>query len=112
MPAQARMEELAHRLSINSIQKNLSREEWGSIISAQIVVEESIEAALVRDGYPPAAILAKRHQIRGFLFYPGGTSLTEQTYVSYVRSIDNFGTHASVPYKRVIQAIRQHNLSL
>lgn len=54
MPAQARMEELAHRLSINSIQKNWSREEWGSIITAQIVVEESIEAALVDDGYPPA----------------------------------------------------------
>jgi hypothetical protein len=112
MPAQARMEELAHRLSINSINQNLSREEWGSIITAQIVVEESIEAALVDDGYPAAAILAKRHQIRGFLFYPGGTSLTEKTYVGYVRSIDNLGTNASVPYKRVIQAIRQHNLSL
>ncbi|CAI8608498.1 unnamed protein product [Vicia faba] len=112
MPAQARLEELAHRLSINSIQKNLSREEWGSIITAQIVVEESIEAALVDNGYPAAAILAKRHQIRGFMFYPGGTSLTEKTYVGYVRSIDNLGTHASVPYKRVIQAIRQHNLSL
>lgn len=112
IPIEERLRELGHRLSINSICKNLTPKEWGSIIAAQAVVEERIEAALVRDGFNAEAVLAKRHQVRGFLFYPGGTSLTEQTYVSYVRSIDNFGTHASVPYKRVIQAIRQHNLSL
>ena len=100
MPAQERMEELAHGLSINSITKNLSRNEWAGIIAAQIVVEESVEAALVDDGFPPDAILAKRHQIRGFMFYPQGTSLTEKTYARYVTSIDNFGTRASVPYKR------------
>lgn len=100
MPAQERMEELGHRLSINSLNKKWSREEWASIIAAQISVEEKIEAALLDDGFSPDAIFAKRHQIRGFMFYPGGTSLTEPTYVGYVRSIDNLGTRASVPYKR------------
>ncbi|KAL1569253.1 hypothetical protein AAHA92_00750 [Salvia divinorum] len=89
MPAQERMEELGHRLSINSLNKKWSREEWASIIAAQISVEEKIEAALLDDGFSPDAIFAKRHQIRGFMFYPGGTSLTEPTYVGYVRSIDN-----------------------
>ncbi|KAL6519622.1 hypothetical protein OROMI_032870 [Orobanche minor] len=112
MPAQQRMEELGHRLSINSITKNLSRKEWTSIIAAQIVVEENIEAALVDDGFSPDAILAKRHQIRGFMFYPNGTSLTESTYVGYVRSLENLGTRASVPYKRVIQAIENYDLSI
>lgn len=97
---------------IKAISKNLTSQEWGSIIAAQAAVEERIEAALVRDGFNAEAILAKRHQVRGFLFYPSGTSLTEQTYVNYVKSIDCHGTRACVPYKRVIQAIRQHNLSL
>lgn len=112
IPIEERMRELGHRLSINSICKNLTPKEWGSIIAAQAAVEEKVEAALVRDGFNAEAILAKRHQVRGFLFYPGGTSLTEQTYVDYVKSIDNHGTRACVPYKRVIQAIRQHNFSL
>lgn len=77
--------------------KNWSR---ASIIAAQITVEERVEDALLQDGFSPDAILDKRHRIRGFLFYPGGTSLTEPTYVGYVRSIDNLGTRASAPYKR------------
>lgn len=112
MPAQERMEELGPRLSINSITKNLSRNEWASIIAAQIVIEESIEAALVDDGYPPAAILAKRHQMRGHMFYPAGTNFTEKTYLSYVTSIEDLGTRASVPYKRIMKAIANRDLSI
>lgn len=73
---------------------------------------ERVEATLVNDGFSPDAVLNKRHQIRGFLFYPGGTSLSEKTYISYVRSLDTSGTHASVPYKRVIQAIENQDLYL
>lgn len=94
------------------ISKNWTSKEWGSIVAAQAVVEERIEAALVHDGFDPETIMAKRHQVRGFLFYPSGTSFAEQTYVDYVKSIDNRGTRACVPYKRVIQAIRQQNFSL
>lgn len=112
LPIEERQRELAQRLSINSISKNLTSREWGSILAAQVVVEKRIEAALVSDGFNAESILAKRHQVRGFLFYPGGTSLTEQTYVNYVKSIDSHGTRACVPYKRVIQAIRQHYLFL
>ncbi|KAL8554324.1 hypothetical protein ACS0TY_002491 [Phlomoides rotata] len=104
------MEELGHRIEISSIPQKWSQNQWGSIIAAQIVVEESIETALVEDGYRPDAILAKRHQIRGFMFYPLGTFFSEQTYVGYVRSIDNLGTRESVPYKRVIQAIENYDL--
>ncbi|KAL8529161.1 hypothetical protein ACS0TY_006569 [Phlomoides rotata] len=83
--------------------------QWASIIAAQISVEESIETALVEDGYRPEAILAKRDWIRGFMFYPSRTAFSEQTYVGYVRSIDNLGTRESVPYKQVIQAIENYD---
>ena len=106
------MGELGHRLTINGIGKKLTYKDWGSIVAAQAVVEERIEAALVHDGFDPKTIMAKRHQVRGFLFYPSGTSFSEQTYVDYLKSIDNRGTRACVPYKRIIQAIQQHNLSL
>ena len=110
--AQERMEELGHRLSLNSLSKNLTDKEWGSIVAAQITVEERVEVTLLNDGFSPDAVLNKRHQIRGFMFYPDGTSLTEKTYLNYVRSIDTSGTHASVPYKRVMQAIERHDLDL
>jgi hypothetical protein len=112
IPFEERRRELGHRLSINSVSKNLTPQEWDSIVDAQIVVEESVEAALVHDGFNAESILAKRHQIRGFLFYPEGTSLSERTYVNYVTTIGSHGTRACVPYKRVIQAIRLHNLFL
>ena len=112
IPVEDRMGELGHRLTINGIGKKLTYKEWGSIVAAQAVVEERIEAALVHDGFDPETIMAKRHQVRGFLFYPSGTSFSEQTYVDYLKSIDNRGTRACVLYKRIIQAIWQHNLSL
>jgi len=112
IPAQQRMEELGHRLSLNSLAKNLTDKEWGSIVAAQITVEERVEVTLLSDGFSPDAVLNKRHQIRGLMFYPDGTSLTEKTYLNYVRSIDTSGTHASVPYKRVMQAIERHDLDL
>lgn len=112
IPMGERLRELGDRLSINSLSKSLTPKEWGSIIAAQAAVEEKIEAALVQDGYNAQAIIAKRHQIRGFLFYPSGTSFTEHTYLHYVKSIDNHGTRACVPYKRVIQAIQLHHLFL
>ncbi|KAL8520241.1 hypothetical protein ACS0TY_010967 [Phlomoides rotata] len=95
------MEELGHRLEIYSIKKKWSKNQWASIIAAQIAVEKSIETTLVEDGYYPDAILAKRHQIQGFFFYPSGTSLTEKTYIGYVASIDILGTRSSVPYNQV-----------
>jgi hypothetical protein len=68
MAVQERMRELGHRLTINSINRFFTSKEWGSIVAAQAVVEERIEAALVHDGFDPETIMAKRHQVRGFLF--------------------------------------------
>ncbi|GKV53046.1 hypothetical protein SLEP1_g59595 [Rubroshorea leprosula] len=100
IPVEQRMRELGDRLSINSIERNLTHDKWKSIVAAQLVVEEKIEAALVQDGLAPDLFVEKRHQIRGFMFYPGGTCFSEQTYVSYVKSVDNHGTRACIPYKR------------
>ncbi|KAF1856614.1 hypothetical protein Lal_00038480 [Lupinus albus] len=50
-------------LPLRLISQMETPQEWGSIIAAQAVVEERIEAALVRDGFnAQAAILAKGHQ--------------------------------------------------
>jgi hypothetical protein len=106
------MEELRSRLSTNSIGKELSHTQWASILAAQIVIEEGVEKALVEDGYAPQAIMSKRHQIRGFLFYPEGTSLSEQTYVNHVRSVEDFGARTSIPYRRVLRAIKSYDLIL
>ncbi|KAL8535396.1 hypothetical protein ACS0TY_011153 [Phlomoides rotata] len=69
MPVEERMKELGHRLDINSITQKWSQNQWASIIAAQISVDESIEIALVEDGYHPEAILAKRDRIKGFIFF-------------------------------------------
>ncbi|KAK7232562.1 hypothetical protein RIF29_46995 [Crotalaria pallida] len=112
IPIQARMEELRNRLETNSIGQNLSENQWKGIVAAQIVVEENVETALVEDGYPPDAILAKRHQIRGFMFYPSGTPLSEKTYCSYAKTVEDLGPRASVPYKRVMKALERYDIFL
>lgn len=43
-----------------------------SIVETQLQIAKSVEAALLTDGYSRDSVLAKRHQIRGFLFYPEG----------------------------------------
>ncbi|XP_028802039.1 uncharacterized protein LOC114757204 [Neltuma alba] len=83
-----------------------------SIISNQGFIERSIEAALVDDGFHPLSILHRYAEIRGILHSPRGQLLSEPTYRTYVSQIREQGTRESVPYRRVIQAVRGSHLLL
>lgn len=104
-----RRHELRDRLRINSFGHSEIRE---SIVEKQLQIERKIEQALLSDGYSRESLLAKRHQIRGFLLYPQGTTLSESTYVKHLRIMRDHGTHRSVPYQRILQAISDYDLSL
>lgn len=107
-----RKEELSDRLRINVIGKGYSPQVEDSILSQQLEIEKKIEQALLSDGYSRDSILAKRHQIRGFIFYPRGTAFSESTYSEYLDFMENYGTHRSLPYRRLMEAIYQFDLSL
>ena len=83
-----------------------------SIIDAQFTVEQTVEAALVEDGYSPLSILGGYGEIRGFLHSPRGTLLSERTYLSYLNQIRESGTRNSVPYRRILEAIQNNHLLL
>lgn len=109
-----RRQELLDRLTINSLAKGeaLSLEKGESIVGKQLLIEKKIEEALLSDGYERDSLLNKRHEIRGFLFYPQGKPFLETTYAKYLDRIMNHGTHRSLPYNRILDAIRNKNLSL
>jgi hypothetical protein len=106
-----RRQELLDRLTLNSLAKGeaLSLE---SIVGKQLLIEKRIEEALLSDGYERDSLLNKRHEIRGFLFYPQGKPFLEATYAKYLDHILNHGTHRSLPYNRIMDAIRNKNLFL
>ena len=83
-----------------------------SIISNQVIIERSVEAALVDDGFHPPSILHRYRDIRHYLHSPRGELMTERTYAAYVSQIRERGTRHSIPYQRVIQAVRSLNLLL
>jgi hypothetical protein len=56
--------------------------------------------------------MEKRHQIRGVLLYPNGKALSLRTYNKHLHYMENFGTHRSVPYKRVMTALYNKELEL
>ncbi|KAL0286632.1 UNVERIFIED_CONTAM: hypothetical protein Sangu_2724400 [Sesamum angustifolium] len=78
-----------------------------NILFKQVTLEKKIEAALGRE-----RVLEKRHAIRGFLFYPRGTALTERALTQHLEQIERNGTRASVPYRRIGRAVENHDLLL
>jgi photosystem II P680 reaction center D1 protein len=78
-----------------------------STIDAQIIVERSVEAALVHDGLHPDFIIHRYPEIRDVLHSPRGRLFGVRTYESYVTQIMRQGTRESVPYRRVLSAIRR-----
>ena len=112
LPDEDRMGELRHRLLINSLGRNWTPEEEEAILETQFEIEKLVEKALLSDGHPPDRLLAKRHQIRAFLFYPKGTALSERTYYDNLSSIGNVGTHRSTPYRKVMAAVLKGDLDL
>lgn len=112
MSDENRREELNDRLGINSIGKPLKPEVRDSIVERQVLIEKKMERALLSDGFSRESVFTKRHQIRGLLFYPRGAPLSESTYRGYLDFMDNYGTHRSVPYRRIMEAIYNKDLSL
>lgn len=109
-PDEDRLQELNDRLHINSINLQLTTEQHESILETQLEIEKQIERALLSDGYSRESLIAKRHQIRGLLFYPRGTPFSESTYLQYLNQIGNNGVHHSIPYRRIIEAIEKNDL--
>ena len=83
-----------------------------SFVRTQLHIEKHIEAALVEDGYARQVVFEKRHQIRGFLFYPGGKALYKETDDAHLEQIEHFGTRNSVPYRQVRRALNNYHLFL
>ena len=81
---QIRRQELSDRLRINAIGKGYSLEVQDSIVEKQVEIERKIEQALLSDGYSRHKLLNKRNEIRGFIFYPQGTALSDKTYTKYL----------------------------
>ncbi|KAM7459998.1 hypothetical protein LguiA_036020 [Lonicera macranthoides] len=107
-----RKEELGKRLRINTMWKGYSPQVQDSILSQQLEIEKQIERALLSDGYSRDSILENRNRIRGFILYPTGTALSESTYIKYVDFMQNYGTHRSLPYRRLMGAIYEKDLFL
>lgn len=110
MPDDYRRVELQQRLSLYF----LGRNSWADltqllgILEKQMLLEKKIEAALVHDGYDTLDILRNRGEIRGILFnHPTrALALSERTLDGYLSEIARNGTRQSLPYGRVIRAIR------
>lgn len=83
-----------------------------SILDSQFIVERHIEAALVDDGFSPDSIMANHRELRGLIHSPQGELLAERTYHSYVTQIRERGTRQSLPYLRILRAVRNYDLLL
>lgn len=112
IPDDTRSNLLYSRYLVLNFGRNDNLQQMVSIIDAQVIVERDVEAALVDDGFHPFSILARYREIRGILHSPQGELLTERTYRSYVTQIRELGTRESVPYRRILSAIRNNNLLL
>lgn len=79
-------------------------------VEIQLFIERGVEQALLSDGYSRDSLLNERHRIRGYLFYPEGTSLTFETYRNYCKTMREDGLLQSAPYKRLQKAIEKMEL--
>lgn len=107
-----RRQELSDRLDINCLGRPLSYEERNAVLETQEAIERKMEEALRSDRYSANSILSKRHDIRGILFYPQGKAFSLTTYQKYLHFMQEFGTHRSLPYQRLMEAIYRYDLTL
>lgn len=107
-----RRQELSDRLCINSLGQPFSDAEREAILEVQFETELKIERALRSDRFSEDSLISKRHQIRGLLFYPYGKPLVFNTYAKHLLYMDNYGTHHSLPYRRVLAAYIKQELEL
>lgn len=104
--------ELGDRLRINTIGHPLPDSIYDAIIETQFRTELQIEKALRSDRVHDHSFLEQRHHIRGFLFYPNGRAFSLETYNAHLSQIENHGTHRSLPYRRLMDAISAKDLFL
>lgn len=113
---QERLMELYQRFNLYYLGRTQIRDlaEFAGRLERAVPIERNIEAALVFDGYDPDRIRGRISEIRGILFtHPTRVLLlSEQTLDSYLHEIQTNGTRQSVPYMRVVRAIRNRNLIL
>lgn len=110
-----RRQELAIALGAQFVNRNTFSDlrEQMEILEMRMLLEKRIEAALVEDGYRPADLIRKRLEVRDVLFYNNNARpFTEQTLRRYLSQIDNSGTRSSVPYRKVVTAIRNYSICL
>lgn len=112
MPDHARRMELFNRLAVHFVGRHHELSAFLSLLEKQMQLEKKIEAALVHDGVNPINIKNGRHQIRGVVFYPRGTALSERTLNAYFSQIERNGTRQSVPFQRLLRALRNHHINL
>jgi hypothetical protein len=108
--------ELQQRFSLYYLGRNRITDlaEFAGRLERCVPIEKKIEAALVFDGYAPDRIRGQIGQIRPILFsHPTRVLLlSEGTLERYLDEIQTNGTRQSTPYRRVVRAIRKHNLML
>lgn len=111
-----RFEELYQRFSIYYIGRTRIRDlaEFAGRLERAVPIERNLEAALVLDGYDPDRIRFRIHEIRGLVFtHPTRVLLlSEHTLTQYLNDIETNGTRQSVPYLRIVRAIRNSDLLL
>lgn len=107
-----RRRELSDRLGLNTIGRPLPEDLFESMIDTQFKTELEIEKALRSDRVKEDSFLEKRHQIRGILFYPNGKAFSLATYMDHLKKIENHGTHRSLPYRRLLDAISRKEFEL
>ncbi|VFR00198.1 unnamed protein product [Cuscuta campestris] len=107
-----RRQELSDRLRINTIGRPLPEDLFDKIVETQFQTELKIEEALRSDRVQEDSFLDKRHQIRGILFYPNGRAFSLETYLDHLKKMENHGTHRSLSYRRLMDAISNKDLFL
>jgi hypothetical protein len=109
-----RLHELSLRFDANNLggSNTMDMEVRESVLRTQLQIERKIEQVLRSDGYSEASLLARRHQIRGFLFYPKGYAFPERAYALYLEEVMEHGTRESVPFRRIMKAIQNFDLLL
>ncbi len=116
IPDEVRRVQLQRRLSVHFIGRHDAAHfpQFLGILEKKMLLEKRIEAALVADGYDSYRILEKIHEIRGLLFnHPTqGVALAQRTLDGYLCHIERYGTRQSIPYIRVVSAIRNLTLLL
>lgn len=112
---QDRRHELAVGVGLQFFGRNAWRDvtQQMDMLSLRMLLETRIEAALIDDGYRAEDLIRKRFEVRDVLFYKrDGQPFSEQTLRRYLSEIDNSGTRSSVPYRKVVRAIRNSDICL